>query len=137
MKVCDIMTKRIVSVEPGTTVRDAAAMMNRNNIGAVPVVDKGNVRGMLTDRDIVLRCVSEGRDAASVHVSDICSSGAVTVRPDQSVSDALHMMSSEQVRRLPVVENGRLVGMVSFADVARERSGMELAQAISEISMPS
>lgn len=131
------MTKRIVSVEPGTTVRDAAAMMNRNNIGAVPVVDKGNVRGMLTDRDIVLRCVSEGRDAASVHVSDICSSGAVTVRPDQSVSDALHMMSSEQIRRLPVVENGRLVGMVSFADVARERSGMELAQAISEISMPS
>ena len=112
-------------------------LMNRNNIGAVPVVEGGHVRGILTDRDIVLRCVSEGRDASTLHVSDVCSSGAISVGPSQSVSEAMRLMSAEQVRRLPVVENGKLLGMVSLADIARERAGMELAQAISEISMPS
>jgi CBS domain-containing protein len=136
MQVRDIMSTRIVGVAPGTTVRDAALLMNRNNIGSVPVVDSGDVKGMLTDRDIVLRCVAEGRDAASLKVSDICSNGAVSVRPDQSVSDAIGLMSTEQVRRLPVVEGSRIVGMLSFADIARERSGMELSKAISEISMP-
>lgn len=136
MKVREIMTTRIVSVEPNTTVHDAAVMMNRNNIGAVPVVESGNVRGMLTDRDIVLRCVAENRDASGLKVADICSQGAVSVRPEQNVSEAMNLMSTEQVRRLPVVDNGRIVGMLSLADVAREKTGMELAEAISDISMP-
>lgn len=136
MQVREIMTTRIVSVEPNSSVKDAALLMNRNNIGAVPVVDGSSVRGMLTDRDIVLRCVAEDRDAATMKVSDICSKGAVSVRPEQSLSDAMNLMSTEQVRRLPVVDNGRLVGMLSVADVAREKSGMELAEAIADISMP-
>lgn len=136
MQVRDIMSTRIVGVAPSMSVRDAAQMMNKNNIGSVPVVESGSVKGMLTDRDIVLRCVAEGRDATSVKVSDICSNGAISVRPDENVSDAIGLMSSEQVRRLPVVEGERIVGMLSFADVARERSGMELSKAISEISMP-
>jgi CBS domain-containing protein len=136
MQVSEIMTTRIVSVTPGSSVRDAAVLMNRHNIGAVPVVDNGTVSGMITDRDIVLRCVSENRDPAAVKVSDICSSGAVSVKPSQSVRDAMHLMSAEQVRRLPVVDNGKLVGMLSFADIAREKSGMELSEAIAEISMP-
>jgi CBS domain-containing protein len=137
MQVREIMTTRIVSVEPSSTVKDAALLMNRHNIGAVPVIDGGSIRGMLTDRDIVLRCVAENRDAGNVKVSDICSQGAVSVRPEETVKDAMHIMASEQVRRLPVVENGKLIGMLSFADIAREKSGMELAEAISEISMPS
>lgn len=136
MQVREIMTTRIVSVQPNTSVKDAALMMNRHNIGSVPVVDGASVRGMLTDRDIVLRCVAENRDATTLKVTDICSQGAVSVRPDQSVSDAMNLMSTEQVRRLPVVDNGQLVGMLSLADVAREKSGMELAEAISDISMP-
>lgn len=136
MQVSEIMTTRVVSVEPTSTVRDAAALMSRNNIGAVPVVDGGSVRGMLTDRDIVLRCVSESRDANQLKVSDICSHGTVSVRPQDPVSSAMHLMSAEQIRRLPVVDNGKLVGMLSFADVAREKAGMEVAQSISEISMP-
>jgi len=136
MQVREVMTTRIVSVSPGSTVKDAALLMNKNNIGAVPVIDSGAVRGMLTDRDIVLRCVAENRDAGNLKVSDICSSGAVTVKPEDSVTNAMNLMASEQVRRLPVVENGKLVGMLSVADVAREKSGMELAEAISEISMP-
>jgi CBS domain-containing protein len=136
MQVREIMTTRIVSVEPNSTVKDAALLMNRHNIGAVPVTDGASVRGMLTDRDIVLRCVAENRDATNLKVSDICSQGAVSVKPDESVKDAMHLMASEQVRRLPVIDNGKLVGMLSFADIAREKSGMELAEAISEISMP-
>ena len=136
MQVREIMTTRIVSVSPGATVKEAAQLMNKNNIGAVPVAEGAAVRGMLTDRDIVLRCVAENRDAGTLKVSDICSQGAVSVKPEESVSDAVNLMASEQVRRLPVVENGRLVGMLSFADIAREKSGMEVAEAISEISMP-
>ena len=136
MQVSEIMTTRTITVEPASTVKEAAALMNKHNIGAVPVVENGDVRGMLTDRDIVLRCVSEGRDACSLKVSDICSGGAVSVKPTQSVRDAMHLMSSEQVRRLPVVDGGKLVGILSMADIAREKSGMELADAIAEISMP-
>ena len=136
MQVREIMTTRIVSVEPTSSVKDAALLMNRHNIGSVPVVDGTAVRGMITDRDIVLRCVAENRDATTLKVSDVCSQGAVSVGPDQNVSDAINLMSTEQVRRLPVVDNGRLVGMLSVADIARENSGMELAEAISDISMP-
>lgn len=136
MQVSEIMTTRIVSVAPGASVRDAAQLMSRNNIGAVPVVEGETVRGMLTDRDIVLRCVSQDRDTAATRVSDICSDGAVAVRPQDPVSSAMRLMSSEQVRRLPVVDNGKLVGMLSFADIAREKAGMEVAQSISDISMP-
>jgi CBS domain-containing protein len=136
MQVREIMTTRIVSVEPASTVKDAASLMNRHNIGAVPVMDSGTVRGILTDRDIVLRCVAENKDPGNLKVSDICSHGAVSVKPDETIANAMHLMASEQVRRLPVVENGKLVGMLSFADIAREKSGMELAEAISEISLP-
>jgi CBS domain-containing protein len=136
MQVREIMTTRIISVSPGSTVKDAALLMNKNNIGAVPVVDGGSVSGMLTDRDIVMRCVAENRDAGKLKVSDICSQGAVSVKPEETVNDAMNLMASEQVRRLPVVENGKMIGMLSFADIAREKSGMELAEAISEISMP-
>jgi CBS domain-containing protein len=136
MQVREIMTTRIVSVEPTSSVKDAALLMNRHNIGSVPVVDGTAVRGMITDRDIVLRCVAENRDATTLKVSDICSQGAVSISPEQNVSDAMNLMSTEQVRRLPVIDNGRLVGMLSVADVAREKSGMELAEAIADISMP-
>ena len=136
MQVRELMTTRIVSVDPLSTVKDAALLMNKHNIGAVPVVENGSVRGMLTDRDIVLRCVAEGKDATNIKVNEICSSGAVSVKSTQSVKDAMHVMSTEQVRRLPVVDDGKIIGMLSFADIAREKSGMELAESISEISMP-
>lgn len=136
MKVRDVMTNRVISIGSSSTVKDAAVLMNRNNIGAVPVVDSGSVKGMLTDRDIVLRCVAENKDASTLKVSDICSQGAISVRPDQSVTEAMDLMSSDQIRRLPVVENDKIVGMLSFADVAREKAGMELAETISDISMP-
>jgi CBS domain-containing protein len=136
MQVRELMTTRIVSVAPLSTVKDAALLMNKHNIGSVPVVENGAVRGMLTDRDIVLRCVAEGKDSNNIKVNEICSSGAISVRSTQSIKDAMHVMSTEQVRRLPVVDDGRIIGMLSLADIAREKSGMELAESIAEISMP-
>lgn len=136
MQVRELMTTRIVSVAPLSTVKDAALLMNKHNIGSVPVVEDGAVRGMLTDRDIVLRCVAEGKDSNKIKVNEICSSGAISVRSTQSIKDAMHVMSTEQVRRLPVVDDGKIIGMLSIADIAREKSGMELAESISEISMP-
>ncbi|HCC00433.1 MAG TPA: CBS domain-containing protein [Ruminococcaceae bacterium] len=136
MQVSEIMTTRLISVKPTSSVREAANLMNQNNIGVIPVVDKGSVKGMLTDRDIVLRCVAENKNVNSVKVSDVCSNGMVSVRPQDPVSNAMHLMSAEQVRRLPVIDQGKLVGMLSFADIAREKAGMEVAQSISDISKP-
>lgn len=136
MQVKDIMTTRIVSVDPTASAKDAAVLMNRNNIGSVPVVKGTDVEGVITDRDIVLRCVAENRDVNSVKVEDICTKGAVCVQPEQNLKEALNIMATQQVRRLPVVESGKLVGMLSLADLAREKSGMELAETISDISMP-
>ena len=96
---------------------------------------KGRLRGMLTDRDIVLRCVAAGRDPAKVEIEEIMSTGAITAAPGEDVTAALARMKSEQVRRLPVVEGETLVGMLSLADVARtQRFDMEAAQALSGIT---
>ncbi len=136
MQVGDIMTKNVIAVTPGDTAFRAAELMTSHNIGAVPVVDNGEVKGMLTDRDIVLRCVSKGQDPKSVEVSEIMTPGALFVSSGQSVSDAIDIMAAEQVRRLPVVDNGKLAGFLSFADIARQKNDAEIAKAISEISMP-
>lgn len=136
MQVGDIMTRDVISVSPHDNTMYAAELMNSHNIGAVPVVDNGQVKGMLTDRDIVLRCVSQGRDAKTVKVSEIMTTGALFVSSNQAVTDAIDIMATEQVRRLPVVDDGKISGMLSFADVARQRNDEEIAKAISEISMP-
>ena len=110
--------------------------MKERNIGAIPVKDEaGRLIGMLTDRDIVLRCVAAGRDPSRLPVEEIMSTGAVTAAPGEDVTAALSRMKAEQVRRLPVVEGERLVGMLSLADVARtQRLDMEAARALSGIT---
>lgn len=136
MLIGDIMSKNVISVAPTDNAMHAAKLMSDHNIGAVPVVQDNQVKGMLTDRDIVLRCVAQGKDYKTVPVSDIMTSGAAFVSSSQPVSDAVELMSSEQVRRLPVVDNGKITGMLSLADIARLRNEPEIAKAISEISMP-
>lgn len=133
-KVRDIMSKKVVSVMPSTTVQDAAKMMQQHNIGSVPVVSGGEVKGILTDRDIILRCVASGKDPAQIKSEDIMTSNVVCLTPDQSVHDVVDMMATEQVRRLPVIEGGVIQGMVSFSDVARRHTGPEVADAIGHIS---
>jgi CBS domain-containing protein len=116
-----IMTTNPRTVNVDDTVRDAAVAMRDSDIGDVIVVEDAQVTGILTDRDIVVRAVAEGRDAESTSVADICTSGIQAIEPDASIDDALRMMRDADIRRLPVVKNGRPVGIVSLGDLAVER----------------
>ena len=116
-----IMTTNPRTVDVDDTVRDAAVVMRDSDIGDVIVIEDGNVTGILTDRDIVVRAVAESRDAESTPVSDICTTGITAIEPDASVDDALRMMREDDIRRLPVVKNGRPVGIISLGDLAVER----------------
>jgi len=115
------MTINPRTVKVDDTVKDAAVVMRDSDIGDVIVIEDGQVTGILTDRDIVVRAVAEGRDAESTPVSDICTTGIRAIEPDASVDDALRMMREEDIRRLPVVKNGRPVGIISLGDLAVER----------------
>ena len=136
MRVQDVMARNPITVETREPVSAAARLMRERNIGSIPVQDaQGRLRGMLTDRDIVLRCVAAGRDPGAMDVEEIMTTGAVTAAPGEDVTAALSRMKTEQVRRLPVVEGEKLVGMLSLADVARtQRFDMEAAQALSGIT---
>lgn len=134
MKVSDIMSDRVVTIDEREPVIAAARLLKRMNLGALPVTDRGDkLVGMLTDRDIVLRCVALGGDARTMTAGDVMTRGVVTATPDAKVDDAAKRMGRGQVRRLPVVENGKLVGMLSLADMAR-KCDMEAAAALADIS---
>jgi CBS domain-containing protein len=118
--------EQIMTTSPRTgnvddPVLDAARVMRDNDIGDVIVVEDGQVTGIITDRDIVVRGVAEGRDAESTPVGEICTTGIQAIEPDASVEDALRMMREHDIRRLPVVKDGRPVGIVSLGDLAVER----------------
>ena len=136
MKICDIMSDRVISVGVDEPVSAAARLMQRSNLGALPVCDgKGALRGMVTDRDIVLRGVAAGDDPERVRVGEIMSRGIITTGPFEELEHAVRLMSQDQVRRLPVLDNGRLVGMVTLCDMARNcNCDMEAAEALAEIS---
>ena len=134
MKVSYIMSDRVVTIDEREPVIAAARLLKRMNLGALPVTDRGGkLVGMLTDRDIVLRCVALGGDARTMTAGDVMTRGVVTATPDVKVDDAARRMGRGQVRRLPVVENGKLVGMLSLADMAR-KCDMEAAAALADIS---
>jgi CBS domain-containing protein len=117
----EIMTSNPRTVNVDGTVLEAAQVMRDNDIGDVVVVEGGQVTGILTDRDIVVRAVAEGRDAEATTVVDIATTGVQATEPDASVDDTLRMMREHDIRRLPVVRNGRPVGIVSLGDLAVER----------------
>ena len=136
MHVCDIMTDRVVSIGQSEPVSAAARLLKRHNIGALPVCDdSGRLRGILTDRDIVTRCVAADADPKDTKVSEIMSRGIITASPFDELDQAVRLMAGDQVRRLPITDNGRLVGMITLCDMARScNCEMEAAQALTEIS---
>ena len=137
MKVKDIMTKNVAYVNPMSTVVDAARLMQKHNVGSIPVCDQNGVIGIVTDRDIVVRNVAHGNNPQSTAVKDVMTSQVVTATLDMDVKDVSEIMSKQQVRRLPVVENNMLVGIVALGDVAADtRFDMEASEALSEISRP-
>jgi CBS domain-containing protein len=131
----DVMTSDPQSVAPSATVAEAARLMRDNDIGSLPVVEGGKVVGVVTDRDIAVRAVAEGKDPQNTKVGDVRSTDIVTVDPQQDLAEALRLMARHQVRRLPVVEeDGRLVGIVAQADVAELGDDKQTGQMVEEIS---
>jgi CBS domain-containing protein len=136
MKVRELMTKQVIRIHPDEPVAVAARTLTQYNIGALPVCGRdGQLYGMVTDRDLVIRCMAAGRDPGSMKVRDVMTGGVVSTSPDAEIGVAAHLMGHRQVRRLPVVENGKLCGMVSLGDLAgREESVMDAADALTDIS---
>src|SRR5918999_3813353 len=131
----DAMTSNPRGVETSTSIVEAARLMKSEDVGPLPVVEGGRLVGMVTDRDIVLRVVAEGKDPQSSTVGEIASRDLVTVDPQQDLDEALRLMAQHQVRRLPVVEeDGRLVGILAQADVATSGEDVKTGQVVEEIS---
>jgi CBS domain-containing protein len=137
VKVKDLMTPRPTVVRPEDTASQAATLMKQNDCGAIPVVtDGGKLVGIVTDRDIVLRAVAAGKDPRSTPVSAVMTADPVTLSPGASADEAEKLMADRQVRRLPVVEGGRLVGIVVTAQLARRGDAREVGETIKGISEP-
>jgi CBS domain-containing protein len=133
-QIRDLMTSNPATCESSTTVVEAAKHMAQKDVGPIPVVDGDRLVGIVTDRDIVLRVVAEGRDPSSTKVGDIASKQLETVSPDEDLDSALRKMASAQVRRLPVVENERLVGIVAQADIARQGEDRKTGEVVEQVS---
>ncbi|MBP1736977.1 MAG: hypothetical protein H6Q60_858 [Oscillospiraceae bacterium] len=136
MQIRDLMNPSVVSITPGESTALAARLLARHNIGSIPVCSEdGHLRGIVTDRDIVLRCVAAEEDPSQTPVRDVMSKTCITVSPEDDPREATRLMSSQQVRRLPVVDDGKVVGMVSLGDLAVTHAfDMEASKALSEIS---
>ena len=137
--VREAMTENPRSIGPSASVVEAARLMRDEHIGSLPITDGDALVGMITDRDITTRVVAQGVDLATTSVGDVFSEDLISVEPDKELEEALQLMARHQVRRLPVVENGRLVGIVAQADIALtlsedEKKTGELVEAISERS---
>jgi len=114
----EVMTADPVTVPPTATVADAAKAMRDRDMGDVLVAEGGRISGIVTDRDIVVRAVADGRDPSSTPVTEVCSTDPITLSPTDSVGDAVRIMRDKAVRRVPVVEDGRPVGIVAIGDLA-------------------
>ena len=136
MQVRDLMNPAVVSVTPGESAALAARLMARHNVGSLPVCgEDGNLRGIVTDRDVVTRCVAVEEDPAQTPVRDIMTRNCVVVAPEDDPREATRLMAMQQVRRLPVLDHGKVVGMVSLGDLATSHAfEMEASKALSEIS---
>lgn len=138
MRVKDVMTNDVASLKPEDSIERAAELMKEFNIGSLPVCEGKKVIGIVTDRDIALRAVAEGKDNRNQTVKDVMSSNPVVIDSQADVKEAAKLMSDNQIRRIPIVEANSLVGMVSLGDIAVEPHLEDNAQdALKDISEPS
>jgi CBS domain-containing protein len=134
--VRDAMTENPRSIGASASVVEAARLMREEDIGSLPITDDVNLVGMITDRDITTMVVADAADPESTSVGDVSSRDPISVEPDKDLEEALQLMARHQVRRLPVVENGRLVGIVAQADIALSENEKETGQLVEAISEP-
>lgn len=138
MRVKDVMTNDVASLKPEDSIERAAELMKEFNIGSLPVCEGKKVIGIVTDRDIALRAVAEGKDNRNQTVQEVMSSNPVVIDSQADVKEAAKLMSDNQIRRIPIVEANSLVGMVSLGDIAVEPHLEDNAQdALKDISEPS
>jgi CBS domain-containing protein len=131
----DVMSSNPCAIDADKPVAYAAKMMKQENVGLAPIIEGDRLVGTLTDRDIVVRVVAEGKDPQTVSTREVASTAPVTVDPQQDLDEALRLMATHQVRRLPVVEeNGRVVGVLAQADVAEEARAKKTGELVEEIS---
>jgi ATP-dependent Lon protease len=131
-KIKDVMTKQVFSVSEDATIREIARLMRDEKIGDVLVTDaEGKLRGIITDRDVVVRAVAEGNDLDQLRAKDICTDHIVTLAPSAGIDEAVHLMTEKAIRRLPIVENDIPVGIVTIGDLAAQR---DPKSALGEIS---
>jgi CBS domain-containing protein len=136
MKISELMTTDVETIGADQTAREAASFMLRAEAGSIPVCEGDKVIGMITDRDIAVRGVAQGR-GPETPVRDLMSDGIICAREDDDVEDVARRMSQEQVRRLPVLDaDDRLCGIVSLGDLARESGGEEAHEAFEGVSQP-
>lgn len=137
IKVREVMTENIETVSRITKIADAARTMRDSDVGFLPVVDDGKLVGVITDRDITVRVVAEGRDPAATPVDRYYTPHAITISPDASIEEAAHLMGSQQIRRLLVVQGGQILGVLSLGDVATQAADeQEVGEALAEVSEP-
>lgn len=131
----DIMTSPVHSVTVSDTVQQVAQALAEHNVGSLPVkAGDGQLAGIITDRDLVVQSVAKGQDPSAVTVGDLTGGEVVSVGPDDDVKTLLDLLGKHQIRRVPVVDNGEVVGMVSQADVARELTNDQTGEVVAEIS---
>lgn len=134
-KVREVMTDRPRGISLETPLSQAAELMESEDVGSLPVLEGEQLAGMVTDRDIVIRAVAKGKDPRGMPVREIATKDVIAVRPDDDLSEALKLMASHQVRRLPVVDDdNRLVGVLAQADVALQAKEKEVGELVEEIS---
>lgn len=136
MKVSDLMTRGPVTLAPDDPCARAATLMREEDCGSIPVVADGRLVGIITDRDITIRAVAGGKDPKTTPVSEVMSADPITITSGSDASEAERLMAEFQVRRLPVVDDGRLVGLVVTAQVARGESKGKVGETIKGISEP-
>ena len=134
-KIKDAMTSEPCAIDADKPVAYAAKMMKDEDVGFAPIVEGDRLVGTLTDRDIAVKVVAEGKDPQTTLVREVAATDIVTVQPEQDLSEALQLMARNQIRRLPVVEDGgKLVGVVAQADVAQEADAQRVGQMVEDIS---
>jgi CBS domain-containing protein len=134
-QIRELMTVKPRTVKAGDSVVEAAKLMRGEDAGLAPIVDGDRLVGVVTDRDIAIRVVAEGRDPQSTKVEEVASQNVVTIDPQQELDEALRLMAQHQLRRLPVVEeDGKLVGIIAQADVARHADAERTGEVVEEIS---
>lgn len=137
MKVRDIMTTEIASLNTDDTIERAAQLMKQYDVGSIPVCNQNKIIGIVTDRDIAVRCVASGQDTRQQKVQDIMTANPVVGNPDMNVDDVAKLMSTRKIRRLPIVDNNSLVGIVALGDISLEPVLQDNAEeALKNISKP-